>query len=214
MAVLEQKASFSSLLDLEGKEFSKTVDYFLEDKGFIIVLNRMFPFGEELIEFSKQRPDLFFQATVVNGNNAYQDTNFRSSQNMFIHSSRDPSLERFQNCIASFVANASQLYRQINKDCVLSHDTGYELLKYEAGQFFGPHVDIIYNSDKFNRRRLSMLIYLNNNYTGGELNFPRHGMMLKPDVGDILMFPSEFMYPHESLPILSGTKYAVVTWLV
>ena len=30
--------------------------------------------------------------------------------------------------------------------------------------------------------------------------------------GDILIFPSVFLFPHEVKPITSGTRYSFVTW--
>ena len=30
--------------------------------------------------------------------------------------------------------------------------------------------------------------------------------------GDLVMFPSNFMYPHSVQPILSGTRYSIVCW--
>lgn len=57
---------------------------------------------------------------------------------------------------------------------------------------------------------ISAVIYLNDNYEGGELYFPRFGVDLKPKQGDIAIFPSTFIYEHASKEMISGIKYAVV----
>ena len=31
--------------------------------------------------------------------------------------------------------------------------------------------------------------------------------------GDLLVFPSSFTYPHEVLPVKSGTRYSIITWI-
>ena len=31
--------------------------------------------------------------------------------------------------------------------------------------------------------------------------------------GDILIFPSNFLYPHKVKPILEGTRYSFITWV-
>ena len=55
------------------------------------------------------------------------------------------------------------------------------------------------------------LFYLNDDYEGGEIEFPRlDGYVHKPKVGDIAIFPSNYIYEHASLPIKSGIKYCVV----
>ena len=50
-------------------------------------------------------------------------------------------------------------------------------------------------------------MYLNDDYTGGELNFKDQGIKIKPSAGSIAVFPSRSPYFHESLPVLSGEKY-------
>lgn len=57
---------------------------------------------------------------------------------------------------------------------------------------------------------ISAVMYLNDDYEGGELWFPRFGLELKPKQGDIVIFPSTFIYEHASQEMISGTKYAVV----
>jgi hypothetical protein len=55
------------------------------------------------------------------------------------------------------------------------------------------------------------VIYLNDDYEGGELWFPYLDIKFKPQAGDIILFPSTFIYAHSSLKVTSGTKYSAVT---
>ena len=57
---------------------------------------------------------------------------------------------------------------------------------------------------------ISAVLYLNDDYTGGALNFEFFGLTVKPDAGDLIIFPSSYIYSHASVPVESGTKYAVV----
>lgn len=57
---------------------------------------------------------------------------------------------------------------------------------------------------------VSIVGYLNDEYVGGELYFPRFDLTIKPEVGDLVVFPSSFVYEHASLPIIEGTKYSIV----
>lgn len=65
---------------------------------------------------------------------------------------------------------------------------------------------------RFIDRDFSMLIYLNDDYEGGELNFPWLNYTYRPVAGDLVFFPSNHIFSHESLPIKRGNKYALVSW--
>ena len=56
----------------------------------------------------------------------------------------------------------------------------------------------------------SSLVYLNDNYEGGELVFPEYNLNIKPKAGDIITFPTNAMYLHAVNKIKSGTRYNVV----
>jgi predicted 2-oxoglutarate/Fe(II)-dependent dioxygenase YbiX len=59
---------------------------------------------------------------------------------------------------------------------------------------------------------LSIIGSLNENYTGGELiMFKDKEIKLK--IGDILIFPSNFMYPHRVEPVKKGTRFSFVSWV-
>jgi predicted 2-oxoglutarate/Fe(II)-dependent dioxygenase YbiX len=53
----------------------------------------------------------------------------------------------------------------------------------------------------------SALIYLNDDYEGGELCFPLHGIEIKPKPGTLIMFPGNCMYLHEVKEVVSGQRY-------
>jgi hypothetical protein len=88
------------------------------------------------------------------------------------------------------------------------HDS-YQILKYGEGQKFVNHID----DHEVYHRRLSLVYYLNDDYEGGEIVFPRFGITYKPKANELLLFPSTYVYNHSVLPVISGTRYAVVSWL-
>jgi hypothetical protein len=90
------------------------------------------------------------------------------------------------------------------------HHEFYMMLKYSDHQKFDPHVDGLPGSSRF----LSCIVYLNDNYIGGELEFINFKLKLKMPAGSAIIFPSNFAYAHMAHPVTSGTKYAIVTWLV
>ena len=54
---------------------------------------------------------------------------------------------------------------------------------------------------------------MNDNYTGGEINFPRFGITFKPKANQMIVFPSNYVYNHSVSPVIEGSRYAVVGWL-
>jgi len=88
----------------------------------------------------------------------------------------------------------------------MGYKEAFNFVKYLPGKFFKVHVD----HGPFYNCTVSAVAYLNDDYEGGELNFTRHGLTIKPDAGDLIMFPSNYIFEHSSLEVFSGVKYSVV----
>jgi hypothetical protein len=88
------------------------------------------------------------------------------------------------------------------------HDS-YGILKYGAGQQFINHID----DHPSYPRRVSTVYYLNENYKGGEINFPRFNITFKPKANQMIIFPSTYVYNHSVSRVIEGERYAVVSWL-
>lgn len=106
--------------------------------------------------------------------------------------------------------NAIQTYIKKFNYCHINKDTGYDLLRYKTGGFYTLHTDAYIEQP----RSVSCSFTLNDNYEGGEWAFFNRELIVKPRRGAAIMFPSNFMYPHEILPVTSGTRYAVITWFI
>ena len=114
--------------------------------------------------------------------------------------------------LSGFFKNAFE--PRINQYCVdfgvsLANYDNYNILKYGVGQHFDNHID---DSPAFHRR-VSLTYYANDDYTGGEINFPRFNLSIKPEKYDLLIFPSSYVYNHSVNPVIEGTRYAVVQWM-
>ena len=51
------------------------------------------------------------------------------------------------------------------------------------------------------------ILYINDDYEGGELFFPAYGMCIKPKSGTLVFFPSSDMYAHGVTEVISGIRY-------
>lgn len=93
-----------------------------------------------------------------------------------------------------------------------------EILRYHPGGEYKPHADSenwFANEKSWKRvldRDLSILLYLNDGFTGGEIAFPNFGLKFKPVRGLMVAFPSDGRYLHSARPVVSGVRYALVSW--
>ena len=92
-----------------------------------------------------------------------------------------------------------------------------QILRYRPGQQYHPHVDWL---GEENARIQTALVYLNDDYEGGETAFVKTGLKVKGRKGDALVFSSvnaeggfEPLSEHAGLPVTSGTKYLASRWI-
>lgn len=81
--------------------------------------------------------------------------------------------------------------------------------RYLPGQQYHAHVDAGGQS----RRVISAVLYLNDDFTGGETEFPLFGETITPKAGRLVIFPSNYAYVHAALPPTKGTKYSAAFWV-
>jgi hypothetical protein len=118
--------------------------------------------------------------------------------------------KKIDDILFSSVKDIIKRYENIFPTFGASIDTGYEILKYNEGDFYTIHTD----SYKSNPRSLSCSIQLNEDYDGGEFAFFDRGVLVRAKTGSAIVFPSNFMFPHEIMPVIKGTRYSVITWLL
>ena len=83
----------------------------------------------------------------------------------------------------------------------------FEIKVYSTGAFMGSHYDR--HPVPNNETILSAVIYLNDDYEGGELQFDKQDITIKPEAGTVIFFPSTEDFTHASLQVTSGTKHAI-----
>lgn len=82
----------------------------------------------------------------------------------------------------------------------------FSIRKYNFGADMGPHADSEDPTDK-DHPYISGVLYLNDNYSGGELDFPAQKISIKPEAGSMIIFPSYRPYIHHPKPPINGNKY-------
>ena len=103
---------------------------------------------------------------------------------------------------------AAQMYIKDFPACFLKSDSGYDLLRYQKGGFYREHTD----SFKEQPRTVAMSINLNDDYEGGSMAFFNKEVQIRAGAGSVILFPANFMYPHQIMDVTEGTRYSIVTW--
>jgi prolyl 4-hydroxylase len=93
------------------------------------------------------------------------------------------------------------------------------ILKYTPGQQYRPHHDGT-GSDNVSVRTLTALIWLNDQFEGGETDFPKINVRVRGGVGDMLVFKNvrddgsfDERMIHAGLPVTEGVKWMASRWI-
>lgn len=101
-------------------------------------------------------------------------------------------------------------------------DRGH-VLKYLPGASLGMHNDndtnyrVIDGQRYYTSRNIAMyqvvnaLVYFNDDYVGGEFRFPYADLTIKPNTGDIVFFPANYVCSHGVAPVAEGLRYTYLT---
>ena len=160
----------------------------------------------------------WMQSSIQKDDKIQVDTNYRDTMLITINY-KDFIDEDFINLQDAFNSSLSNMfltgfgplesdYKQEHQLDTTSHEE-YSILKYGEGQKFTNHID----DHKDHHRRMSWVYYINDDYTGGEISFPRFNLTYKPAANEFIVFPSNYVYNHSVLPVIEGPRYAVVSWL-
>ena len=93
-----------------------------------------------------------------------------------------------------------------------------QVLRYAPGQEYRPHIDAV--PGLANQRILTMLVWLNDDYEGGETRFIETGLTVKGRKGDALLFENvdaegrpDTKMVHAGLPVTAGVKLLASRWI-
>lgn len=134
------------------------------------------------------------QVMHISNNDIYREEQINISSQLF--SALDDTMHHY----------TTELYPWAEKN-IKSREHTMHLLKYNETGHLPAHQDQGVSS-----RVLSVLLYLNDDYEGGEIEFRHSNIKFKPEPGSVLFFPSNFLYVHEVYPVTKGPRYALPNW--
>ena len=121
--------------------------------------------------------------------------------------------KNLKNCVINcFHTYISPIY-----NCKIKSIDNIQYLGYPVGGHYIEHNDseqITENGwKKIAPRDISILFYLSDDYTGGELEFTNLGLTIKPKKGMMIAFPSYHEFAHSVHPVKSGFRDSLVSWI-
>ena len=137
---------------------------------------------------------------------------FRSKDRVCTYNSlmeSDPSiLELINDMIKRLKVEVDKFFN------VDAKETGPAIVKWPVGSRQEPHADKefwigeeIGRPNDFPWYDIASLFYFNDDYEGGELYFPQHGIEFKPKPRAAYFFPGDRFYAHGVRPVKSGNRF-------
>jgi|TARA_B100000035_G_C20881177_1_gene500614 hypothetical protein len=164
--------------------------------------------------------------------NAIMEENFNYSKSTYsTHKGLSPDKERvkmdeiwirkdsdYYEPLKSIVSDVANLYaeevKKAKRNFVVQKTTDFRVNKYEKGGYMSLHCDNIHHShgQQYGYPQASVLLFLNDDFEGGQ--FIVSELELNINKGDAIIFPSNFMFPHEVKEVTKGTRWSIVSWLM
>ena len=139
-------------------------------------------------------------------------------------------IKDYRKSLVTLVDEEDDVIKKVKKKIVksfgLSNDgmEKFQLQKYPEGGYYKEHFDAksednFQKDESFSQRKYSIIIYLNDDFSGGETIFPKN-ISVKPLQGRLLLFSNllnetNYIHPfssHLSKKIVNGEKWILSTW--
>jgi hypothetical protein len=187
----------------------------MEIKNFIKIYDEVLPLNvlSNLIRFASGQN--FEKTKVGGGEDGRTDFNIRRTYNFQLGNLFNSlSTVHWHNLLLHFFNEKLKRYPTDTKALDFNFKTinDIEILKYENTGFYTWHTDHFADHP----RTMSCILLLNNDYEGGNLCFRNPDgsgeweVEVKPN--RMIIWPSNFLYPHTVKPVTKGTRYSVVAW--
>jgi len=164
-------------------------------------------FCKALILKASTNEDDWVEAKSMSGRDKYRSAKFFTQIDR-VYKNKKGGTFNFDPALFTVTGNLLKRYQKTFGGLDIQNDEGYKLLRYRVGDYHTEHVDSCIQSKP---RILSMLFMCSNGFKGGDLIFfGEHVVSL--GVGDAVIFPSSFMFPHKVSPITKGTRYVISTF--
>jgi hypothetical protein len=153
----------------------------------------------------------FIPSTVSDGYRIdIRNSSYLDMSNSFIIQQNQEKRKTIDGKLFDCAGEAIKKYSTKFGRVCIQGDSGYTLLRYQEGGFYSQHTDHFLQAPRI----VSCSFTLNDDFESGEFGFFNRELVYRPPKGSALMFPSNFLYPHEVMPVTKGTRYSIITWFI
>jgi predicted 2-oxoglutarate/Fe(II)-dependent dioxygenase YbiX len=170
------------------------------------------------VNHPKINPEKYNEVDYVSSDVVVEDV--RTSEEIWLSNlPLSQKIKSMDNKIFEQITHGAHKYVDQYLHLQFTYDEGYSILKYSEGCVFKEHIDELYANDNKGtelegiNRKVSCSVQLNDDFEDGGLSFFNNSVKIEQKKGTGIFFPSNWMYPHQALPVTKGTRYALVTWL-
>jgi hypothetical protein len=108
------------------------------------------------------------------------------------------------NLMVNIRDRASSIIKELSGVEKKLYSNGLAIVRWEEGSFQPPHAD---QPGGYEYREFGSVLYLNDNYEGGNIYFPQYGIDLKPSAGTYAFFPGDIKHLHGVSKIKKNVRY-------
>jgi prolyl 4-hydroxylase len=168
---------------------------------------------DHIVEIAKKAQ--LHDSKVYSSKSDLYDTTVRKSEQAWLYD-EDPVIRKMSEKVAKITRTDICLQEPL------------QVVHYHPGGFFRPHIDACDgNEEECKRmngnqgpRHITVLVYLNDDYTGGETAFPKLGVTVTPKKGKAVVFHSVDSRgrilqdsQHGGNPVIQGEKWVCNKWV-
>jgi prolyl 4-hydroxylase len=201
-------ANFSLFFSLHP-HFTRDGDYYIKEIPNFLTKDEC----NKIMELSQSR---LIKSTVYTSNSDIEDKSVRISKQCWLTDLDDP-----------FLVHLSKRIAQVTGTDVVSQED-LQIVKYDEGGFYKPHYDACNKETddcaRLNKglgpRYITFIMYLNDDFQGGETFFPNIQTKIKPELGKAAIFynvdnDGEILPKslHGGLDVRGGSKWIANKWI-
>lgn len=87
-------------------------------------------------------------------------------------------------------------------------NSGLYIVKFVEGFFLPIHTDTL----SAESNHIASVYYINDDYEGGEIDFPGHNLKIKPKANSVIIFPGNENYEHQVFTVIDKPRYSSAMW--
>jgi hypothetical protein len=176
------------------KDFNgKVIDNFVEED----FCNKIIELVEDL-PFWEDADSLFWSNRTLGAETIYTKINAEIGK----------ELHYLKNKIKDAIVNEYKIQEEIYADV-------FQIVRWFPGMEQPPHADDMTHVDGYegyNHKRFATVLYLNNNYLGGNTYYPDYDISIEPAIGRLAIHPASTDHMHGVTKIKKSIRYTIATF--